>query len=91
MTYCTNRNHYGTNRWILRLVGPGFLGDAADSLGADNAVKNMAKDYAKDKVTDFAKDKALAYVDRKISGRGKKSRYKETDKTDKYWYLKEED
>ena len=76
---------------LLRLVGLGFLGDAADSLGADNAVKNMAKDYAKDKATDFAKDKALGYVDKKISGRGKKSRHKEPDKTDKYWYLKEED
>lgn len=75
---------------LLRLVGLGFLGDAADSLGADNAVKNIAKDYAKDKATDFAKDKTFRYVDNKISGGGKKSHHKEPDKTDKYWYLKED-
>lgn len=44
---------------IFILFGLGFIGDTADSIGADKVIKDKAVDYAKDKVTDYAKDKAL--------------------------------
>ena len=74
---------------IFRLFGLGFIGDAADSLGADKAIKDKAVDYAKDKATDYATDKAVGYVDKKMVG-SKKKTHKEPDKTDKYWYLNDE-
>ena len=74
---------------IFRLFGLGFIGDAADSLGADKAIKDKAVDYAKDKATDYATDKAVGYVDKKMAG-SKKKTHKEPDKTDKYWYLNDE-
>ena len=74
---------------IFRLFGLGFIGDAADSLGADKAIKDKAVDYAKDKATDYATDKAVEYVDKKMAG-SKKKTHKEPDKTDKYWYLNDE-
>ena len=67
---------------IFRLFGLGFIGDAADSIGADKVIK--------DKAVDYAKDKAFGYVDKKMAG-SKKKKYKEPDKTDKYWYLKDAD
>ena len=73
---------------ILRLLGLGVVGDIADSVGADDAIKDKAKDYAKDKATDYAKDKAEGFVRKKIMGSGK-SKHKDIDKTDKYWYLKD--
>ena len=75
---------------IFRLFGLSFIGDAADSIGADKVIKDKAVDYAKDKATDYAKDKAFGYVDKKMAG-SKKKKHKEPDKTDKYWYLKDED
>ena len=83
---------------IFRLFGLGFIGDAADSIGADKVIKDKAVDYAKgkavdyatDKATDYATDKAVGYVDKKMAG-SKKKKYKEPDKTDKYWYLKDAD
>ena len=36
---------------IFRLFGLGFIGDAADSIGADKVIKDKAVDYAKDKAT----------------------------------------
>ena len=74
---------------IFRLFGLGFIGDAADSLGADKAIKDKTVDYAKDKATDYATDKAVGYVDKKMAG-SKKKTHKEPDKTDKYWYLNDE-
>ena len=74
---------------IFRLFGLGFIGDAADSLGADKAIKDKAVDYAKDKATDYATDKAVGYVDKKMAG-SKKKTHKEPDRTDKYWYLNDE-
>ena len=74
---------------IFRLFGLGFIGDAADSLGADKAIKDKAVDYAKDKATGYATDKAVGYVDKKMAG-SKKKTHKEPDKTDKYWYLNDE-
>ena len=74
---------------IFRLFGLGFIGDAADSLGADKAIKDKAVDYAKDKATDYATDMAVGYVDKKMAG-SKKKTHKEPDKTDKYWYLNDE-
>ena len=74
---------------IFRLFGLGFIGDAADSLGADKAIKDKAVDYAKDKATDYATDKAVRYVDKKMAG-SKQKTHKEPDKTDKYWYLNDE-
>lgn len=74
---------------IFRLFGLGFIGDVADSLGADKAIKDKAVDYAKDKATDYATDKAVGYVDKKMAG-SKKKTHKEPDKTDKYWYLNDE-
>ena len=74
---------------IFRLFGFGFIGDAADSLGADKAIKDKAVDYAKDKATNYATDKAVGYVDKKMAG-SKKKTHKEPDKTDKYWYLNDE-
>lgn len=74
---------------IFRLFGLGFIGDAADSLGADKAIKAKAVEYAKDKATDYATDKAVGYVDKKMAG-SKKKTHKEPDKTDKYWYLNDE-
>ena len=74
---------------IFRLFGLGFIGDAADSLGADKAIKDKAVDYAKDKATDYATGKAVGYVDKKMAG-SKKKTHKEPDKTDKYWYLNDE-
>ena len=74
---------------IFRLFGLGFIGDAADSLGADKAIKDKAVDYAKDKATNYATDKAVGYVDKKMAG-SKKKTHKEPDKTDKYWYLNDE-
>ena len=71
---------------IFRLFGLGFIGDAADSIGADKVIKDKAVDYAKDKATDYAKDKAFGYVDKKMAG-SKKKKYKEPDKTDKYWRI----
>lgn len=78
---------------ILRLFGLDFFGDVADSVDADNAIKDKAKDYAKDKAYDYAKDKAVGVAKKKLSGskRKKRKEYKEPDKTDKYWFLKEED
>lgn len=75
---------------IFKLFGLDFIGDVADSVGADKVVKDKAVDYAKDKATDYAKDKALGFAEKKISGSMKK-RNKEPDKTDKYWYLKGDD
>lgn len=74
---------------IFRLFGFGFIGDAADPLGADKAIKDKAVDYAKDKATNYATDKAVGYVDKKMAG-SKKKTHKEPDKTDKYWYLNDE-
>ena len=74
---------------IFRLFGLGFIGDAADSLGADKAIKDKAVDYSKDKATNNATDKAVGYLDKKMAG-SKKKTHKEPDKTDKYWYLKDE-
>lgn len=76
---------------IFRLVGLGFVGDMADSIGADSVVKNKAKDYAKDKATDYAKGKAIGFAKKKIKWTDKKSKRKEPDKNNKYWFLEEED
>lgn len=76
---------------IFRFLGLGFIGDIADSVGADKVVKDKAVDYAKDKATDYATDKALGFAEKKISGSKKKKKIKEPDKTDKYWYLKDND
>lgn len=71
-------------------MGLGFIGDVVDSVGADKVIKDMAVDYAKDNATGYAKDKAIGSVSKRFSGHGKK-KYKEPDKTDKYWYLKDDD
>lgn len=78
---------------IFRLFGLDFIGDISDSVDADKAVKDKAVDYAKDKATGYAKDKAVGYAKKKLSGSKRKKRKKcqEPDKTDKYWYLEEDD
>ena len=83
---------------IFKLFGLDFVGDAADSIGADKVIKDKAVDYAKgkavdyatDKATDYAKKKALGYVDKKMAG-SSKNKHEEPDKSDKYWFLKDED
>ena len=74
---------------IFKLFGLDFVGDAADSIGADKVIKDKAVDYAKNKATDYATDKAVGYVDKKMAG-SKKKTHKEPDKTDKYLYLNDE-
>ena len=73
---------------IFLFFGLGLAGDVADSIGADGIVKDRAVEAAKDKAGDFAKGKAENYLSKKITNK-RKSKFKEADKTDKYWYLKD--
>lgn len=73
---------------IFRFLGLGFVGDVADSIGADGILKDRAVETAKDKAGDFAKGKAENYLSKKIANK-RKSKFKEADRTDKYWYLKD--
>lgn len=79
---------------ILRLFGFGFLGDVADTVGdvADTVddVKDNAADYAEDKAANYAKKKVKGVVNKKISS-SRRNKRKKLDKTDKYWFLNDND
>ena len=51
---------------IFRFFVLDFLGDAADSIGAEDAIKDKAKDYAKGKAEDYATGKAEDYAKGKV-------------------------
>lgn len=74
---------------ILRLLGLGTLGDAADSVEADKIVRKKASGYIKEKATEIAIDKATGIISDKIR-QSTKPHEKAIDKSDKYWYLKED-
>lgn len=79
---------YGINRFYISFLWSWLCWRCCHSIGADGIVKDRAVETAKDKAGDFAKGKVENDLSKKIANK-RKSKFKEADRTDKYWYLKD--